>query len=165
MTDKSSTKHILILVAPYYKEVSDQLLKGAKEALGQEEATYEEFEVPGALEIPGALAAAIDNGLFDDEPETYFHGVIVLGCVIRGETSHYDIVAEQSAKAIMNLSISESIPLGNGILTVENRDQAMVRANVDEKNKGRDAALACLRLINLAEEFSAIADDQDVSDA
>lgn len=161
MTNKSSTKHILILISPYYKDVSVELLKGTKQTLAEADATYEIFEVPGALEIPQALGAAIDNGLFDDEPDTYFHGVVALGCVIRGETSHYDIVANQPAAALMKTSISESIPLGNGILTVENHEQAMVRASVDQKNKGQDAAKACLRVIELTEEFSAIADDED----
>lgn len=164
MTEKSTTRHILIICAPYYQEIASELLKGAKTALGESDATFEEIEVPGALEIPGALASAVDNGLFDDEPERYFHGVIALGCVIRGETSHYDIVAGESARALMALTVNETIPLGNGILTVENREQAMVRAAVDQKNKGRDAALACLRLIDVSEEFSAIA-DEDAADA
>ena len=161
MTDKSSTKHILILNSPYYEEVSAELLKGAKTALAEADATYEVFDVPGGLEIPQALGAALDNGSFDDEPDTYFHGCIALGCVIRGETSHYDIVANQSAEALMKTSVSEAIPLGNGILTVETHEQAMVRASVDQKNKGRDAAIACLRIIELADEFSAIADDEE----
>lgn len=157
---KKATKHIMILVSPYYEDVAAELLKGTKAALAEAEATYEEFNVTGALEIPQAFASAIDSGLFDDEPETYFHGVIVLGCVIRGETSHYDIVAEQSAKTVMALSVNECIPLGNGILTVENKEQAMVRARTDQKNKGLDAATACLRMIDLADEFKAIADDE-----
>ena len=161
MTNKSSTKHILILISPYYADVSAELLKGTKQTLAEADATYEVFEVPGALEIPQALGAAIDNGLFDDEPDTYFHGCVALGCVIRGETSHYDIVANQPAAALMKTSISESIPLGNGILTVENHEQAMVRASVDQKNKGQDAARACLRIIELTDEFSEIADDED----
>ncbi len=161
MTDKSTTKHIMIIHAPYYREIVDELLKGARAALSEAGATAEEFEVPGALEIPGALASAVDSGLFDDQPDGYFHGCIALGCVIRGETSHYDIVAGDTATALMNLSINENIPLGNGVLTVENREQAMVRASTTEKNKGRDAALACVRLIELGEEFSAIADEDD----
>ena len=151
----------MIIHAPYYKEISDELLKGARAALSEAGATAEEFAVPGALEIPGALAAAIDSGLFDDEPESYFHGVIALGCVIRGETSHYDIVAGESARALMTLAVSETIPLGNGILTVENKEQAMVRASTSGKNKGRDAAEACLRLIELGDELSAIADEEE----
>ncbi len=161
MPNNSKTKHILVLLSRYYEDVADQLLKGTKDCLGEAGATYEVFEVPGALEIPQALAAAVDNGLFDDEPDTYFHGAIALGCVIRGETSHYDIVAEQSSRLLLNTSVGDVIPLGNGILTVETHEQAMVRASVDQKNKGADAAKACLRIIELTEEFSEIADDED----
>lgn len=164
MTSNAGTRHILIIVSPYYKDISSELLKGAKQALTESDATYEEFEVPGALEIPQAFAAAIDNGLFDDEPDNYFHGVVVLGCVIRGETSHYDIVANESASAVMRLAINECIPLGNGILTVENKDQAMARAATSQGNKGRDAANACLRLIELNGEFTRIAEDGDEGD-
>lgn len=160
MIEHSKTSHILILISRYYADVAEELLKGTKSALDQANATYEVFDVSGALEIPQALATAVDNGLFDDEPETYFHGAIALGCVIRGETSHYDIVAGESAGALMRLAVNECIPLGNGILTVENHAQAMVRANVSEKNKGRDAAEACLGLVRLADKFAAIADDE-----
>ncbi len=160
MTNHSKTSHILILISRYYADIAEELLKGATEALERRESTYEVFEVSGALELPQALASAVDNGLFDDEPETYFHGVIALGCVIRGETSHYDIVAGLSAKALMRLAINECIPVGNGILTVENHAQALVRASVAEKNKGRDAAEACLNLIKVSDKFTAIADDE-----
>jgi 6,7-dimethyl-8-ribityllumazine synthase len=160
MKDHSKTSHILILISRYYADIAEELLKGATEALDTADSTYEVFEVSGALELPQALATAIDNGLFDDEPETYFHGAIALGCVIRGETSHYDIVAGESANALMRLAVNECIPIGNGILTVENHAQALVRASVTEKNKGRDAADACLSLINLSDKFVAIADDE-----
>lgn len=163
MTNKSKTKHILLLISRYYQDITDELVKGATSALNEAGATFEIFEVPGALEIPQGLASAIDHGLFDDEPETYFHGVITLGCVIRGETSHYDIVANQSAEAVMSLCIADRIPLGNGILTTETKDQAMTRAQTSGKNKGRDAALACLRLIDLDEEFTIIAEDDSTS--
>lgn len=161
MTKKSNTKHILILVSPYYEEISSELLKGAKAALSEAGATYEECELPGALELPIAFSTAVDAGLFDEDPNSYFHGAVALGCVIRGETSHYDIVAGESARALIDIAVKEQIPLGNGILTVENQEQALVRARVDEKNKGRDAARACLRLIEVADEFNAIADDEE----
>lgn len=164
MTDKA-TSHILILISRYYNDVAEELLSGAKAALDEAEVTYEIFEVSGALEIPQGLASAIDHGLFDDEPDTYFNGAIALGCVIRGETSHYDIVAGESATALMRLAVNECIPLGNGILTVENHAQAMTRARVSEKNKGRDAAVACLSLIRLGDQFTAIADDEATDDA
>lgn len=161
MSSNSGTRHILIIVSPYYKDIASELLNGAKQALSESGATHEVFEVPGALEIPQALASAIDTGLFDDEPDCYFHGVVVLGCVIRGETSHYDIVANESASTVMRLAVKECIPLGNGILTVENKEQAMVRAAINEGNKGRDAANACLRLIDLSNEFDRIVDGDD----
>lgn len=163
MQKKSTTKHILIISSPYYAEISNELIDGAKQTLNEANATHEIFEVPGALEIPQALSLAIDNGLFDSEigADGYFDGAIVLGCVIRGETSHYDIVAEQSSAKVLSLAISECIPLGNGILTVENKEQALKRAAVNQKNKGKDAAKACLRLIELAKEFQLISKDEE----
>ncbi|WP_421791720.1 6,7-dimethyl-8-ribityllumazine synthase [Hyphobacterium sp.] len=134
---------ILIVVAPYYNEISDALLAGAKAALG--EAEVEIVEVPGALEIPGAIATAVKS-------RARFDGFVALGCVIRGETSHYDYVAGESARALMDLTL-EGIAVGNGILTVENRDQAMVRAR--DKDKGGDAAKAALAMIALRERFGA----------
>jgi 6,7-dimethyl-8-ribityllumazine synthase len=134
---------VLIVVAPYYKEISDALLAGAKAALG--DAEVEVAEVPGALEVPGAIASAVKS-------RTRFDGYVALGCVIRGETSHYDYVAGESARALMDLTL-EGIAIGNGILTVENRDQAMARAG--ERDKGGDAARACLVMISLRERFGA----------
>jgi len=134
---------ILVVVAPYYKEISAALLKGAKAALT--DAVVEVAEVPGALEIPGAIASAVKS-------RTRFDGYVALGCVIRGETSHYDYVAGESARALMDLTL-EGIALGNGILTVENREQAMKRA--DDNDKGGDAARACLAMIRLRERFGA----------
>lgn len=134
---------ILVVVAPYYKEVSDALLKGAQAALT--DAELEIVEVPGALEIPGAIASAVKS-------RTRFDGYVALGCVIRGETSHYDYVAGESARALMDLTL-QGIALGNGILTVENRDQAITRAG--EKDKGGDAARACLAMVKLRERFGA----------
>jgi 6,7-dimethyl-8-ribityllumazine synthase len=134
---------ILIIVAPYYREISDALLNGAVAALS--EADVETVEVPGALEIPGAIASAVKS-------RTRFDGYVALGCVIRGETSHYDYVAGESARALMDLSL-DGIAVGNGILTVENRDQAMKRAA--DKDKGGDAARACLAMISLRERFGA----------
>ncbi|WP_421786476.1 6,7-dimethyl-8-ribityllumazine synthase [Hyphobacterium sp.] len=135
--------HVLIIVAPYYKDVSAALLTGAQAALS--EAEVEIVEVPGALEIPGAIASAVKS-------RTRFDGYVALGCVIRGETSHYDYVAGESARALMDLTL-EGIAIGNGILTVENRDQAMKRAG--ERDKGGDAARACLAMIALRERFGA----------
>lgn len=136
----SNKPHIMIVEARFYEDIADHLVKGATQALELEKITYERFEVPGALEIPAAIKIGADSGKFD--------GFIALGCVIRGETSHYDIVAGESARALMDLSIEHNLAIGNGILTCDNREQAVVRADPDQKNKGKDAANAALALIN-----------------
>ena len=134
--------HILIVEGRYYEHIADELLNGAKAHLDGEGATHETVTVPGALEVPQALAAGFDTGRFD--------GAIALGCVIRGETSHYDIVANESARALMELAVSRRWPIGNGILTVDTEEQALARARVVQKNKGRDAAEACLATLGVA---------------
>ncbi len=145
--------HILVVEGRFYHHISDQLIAGAEMALREQGATWEVVMVPGALEIPQVLAAALDTGLFSNSAPAPFHGFVALGCVIRGETSHYDIVAGESARALMDLSIARSIPLGNGILTVENEEQAIARASVSGKNKGRDAVEACLEVIRHKRDF------------
>jgi 6,7-dimethyl-8-ribityllumazine synthase len=145
-----SKPHILLIEAPFYEEISAELAKGAIAALEEAGATYERMVVPGALEIPQVLAFAALAGIIPYGAERWrFHGAIALGCVIRGETSHYDIVAGESARALMDIATRYAIPLGNGILTVENEAQAMERALVSDGNKGRDAARACLRLVDM----------------
>jgi 6,7-dimethyl-8-ribityllumazine synthase len=141
---------VLLIESPYYEEVASELAKGVIAVLEEAGATYTRVSVPGALEIPQALAMAFHSGLIPyGASRCRYHGAIALGCVIRGETSHYDIVAGESARALMDLATEHSIPVGNAILTVENRDQAMTRASVTGKNKGADAAHACLRLIDV----------------
>src|SRR5438105_902909 len=120
--------HFLIVEARYYTGIADELLTGAKAQIEAAGATFEVATVPGALEIPAAVALAIDSEKFD--------GFIALGCVIRGETTHYEIVSGESARALMDLTIQAGIALGNGILTVENEPQAWARARVDEQDKG-----------------------------
>ena len=144
-------RHALIVEAPYYQEISDELAAGAIEALTEAGASYERLAVPGALEIPGAiaLAAGAREGALPR-----FDCFVALGCVIRGETSHYDYVCSESARGLMDLSIRDKLCLGNGILTVENRDQAMARADRKRKNKGRDAAMAALAMAGIKEKFS-----------
>jgi 6,7-dimethyl-8-ribityllumazine synthase len=146
--------HILVIEGRYYHPISDALLLGAEMALRELGATWEVITVPGALEVPQVLAAAIDAGLFDAETPNPFHGCVALGCVIRGETSHYDIVANESARALLALSTLRGIPVGNGILTVENEAQAVARASVNGKNKGREAAEACLEVLRAKRDFS-----------
>jgi len=143
--------HILIVEARYYDEISDELAAGAIDELEAQSATYERVEVPGALELPQALAFGLASGIFD--------GAVALGCVIRGETSHYDIVATESARMLMELAIGYGIPIGNGILTVDTREQALVRARKDGRNKGGDAASACLATLGVKRAFAERGDD------
>ncbi len=131
---------ILIVEASYYTEIATELAKGAEAALKAAGAEFQKLAVPGALEIPGAIVLAEETEQFD--------GYVALGCVIRGETSHYDIVAGESARGLMALSM-EGIAVGNGILTCENGEQAMARASVSGKNKGGEAVKAALTMIDI----------------
>lgn len=131
---------IAIVVAPYYKDIADQLVAGAKAAIEAVGGTHEVIEVPGALEVPVAIRIAHRAGDFD--------GFVALGCVIRGETTHYDTVCNDSSRAITLLGL-EGACIGNGILTVENHEQAAVRADVSGQNKGGGAAEAALHLVAL----------------
>ncbi|TMJ35067.1 MAG: 6,7-dimethyl-8-ribityllumazine synthase [Alphaproteobacteria bacterium] len=130
--------HILIIEARFYAELCDELAKGAIAAIERAGATWERHAVPGALEIPGAIAAAAKAKRFE--------GYVALGCVLRGETSHYDIVANESARGIMDLTMN-GLAVGNGILTCENEAQAWARARVSEMDKGAGAADAALAMI------------------
>lgn len=144
---------ILIIEGRFYEDVSDELAKGAVAALEEAGASYWRISVPGALEIPQVLAFNIRAGLMPFGATRWrYHGAIALGCVIRGETSHYDIVANESARALLALADESGVPVGNGILTVENRSQAWERASVEKGNKGAAAACACLRLIDVLME-------------
>ena len=145
-----TTIHILVIEARYYQDIADELLRGARAAIERAGAGHELVSVPGALEIPPALAIALDAM---ERGQLTFDGVVCLGCVIRGETKHFDIVAEQSARALMDISVDEGLALGNGILTVENDEQAWARAGVDALNKGGAAADAALTMIALRKRF------------
>ena len=134
---------VLIIEAGFYPEISDALLEGAVAALGSEVAT-DRVTVPGALEIPGAIRLAA--GRYD--------GFVALGCVIRGETHHFEIVANESARGLMDLMLRDGLCIGNGILTVEDEAQALHRARAGELDKGGDAARACLALITLKQRFA-----------
>ena len=145
---------ILIVEGRFYDDISDELLRGAKAALQARNAVWQVTTVPGALEIPQVLAAAVSSGLFPTATgKGPFDGCVALGCVIRGETSHYDIVANESARGLLQLAAAHDIPVGNGILTVENHAQAMARAAVIGKNKGAAAVNACLDLIEIKRAF------------
>jgi 6,7-dimethyl-8-ribityllumazine synthase len=143
---------VLVVEARFYDDIADELLKGAMQALEAAQAHVNVLTVPGALEVPSALAIALDGAKAAGAP---YEAAVALGCVIRGETFHFEIVAGESARALVDLSVVWRLPLGNGILTVENEAQAWTRARVNELNKGggaADAALALLRIKRSIEE-------------
>jgi 6,7-dimethyl-8-ribityllumazine synthase len=136
--------HLLIIDARFYEDLADELVQGAVAALESAGATHQRVSVPGAFEVPAALSMALEAM---DEGEARYDGFVLLGCVIRGETSHYDIVAGESARAIMDLATGDALAVGYGILTVNNREQAWARARVDGLNKGGGAAEAALAMV------------------
>ena len=136
---------LLIVVAPYYRDIADQLIAGAKGIAAQCGADCEVVEVPGALEVPAAIAMA--------ERQAEFDGYVALGCVIRGDTTHYDTVCNDSSRALSLLGLQGAC-IGNGILTVENRGQAEVRAEAAGQNKGGGAAAAALHLVALSRRWA-----------
>ncbi len=144
-------KSVLVIVAPYYEHISNMLIEGATAALDAAGCDVHVREVPGALEIPVAIRIALESDAFD--------GFVALGCVIRGETSHYETVTNDSSRGLMTIGTDWGTPIGNGILTVENEQQAIVRADPAQKNKGADAANACLALMDLRDEFAAEAEE------
>jgi 6,7-dimethyl-8-ribityllumazine synthase len=136
----------LIVEARFYDHLNDLLIEGAAAALDAEGHKYDVVTVPGALEIPGAVALAAETGRYD--------GFVAIGVVIRGETYHFEVVSNESARGLMALSM-DGIPIGNGILTVENEAQALTRARPTEKDKGGEAAKAAIAMLALREKFSA----------
>ncbi|MCC7305445.1 MAG: 6,7-dimethyl-8-ribityllumazine synthase [Alphaproteobacteria bacterium] len=136
--------HIMIIEARFYPEISDNLAQGAIAALEEASATYECFSVAGALEIPAAIKIASEKGKFD--------GYIALGCVLRGETYHFEVVANESARGLTWLSIDPGLLIGNGILTCDTEEQAVERADPDRMDKGGDAARAVLALLEIKKQ-------------
>ncbi|VXC55042.1 6,7-dimethyl-8-ribityllumazine synthase [Sphingomonas sp. AX6] len=136
--------HILIVEARFYAHLNDLLLKGARAAIEAAGHSHETVTVPGALEVPGAIAMASESDRYD--------AYVALGVVIRGETYHFEIVAGESARAIMALTL-DGTPIGNGILTTEDEQQALVRARPDDKDKGGDAARAAIAMLDLKSRF------------
>jgi 6,7-dimethyl-8-ribityllumazine synthase len=136
---------ILIVTSRYYPHIVAEMEASVTEGLEKVGATYEFLEVPGAFEIPAAIAMAASTGEWD--------GFVALGCVIRGETSHYELITNEVARALMELSIS-GIPLGFGVLTVENEGQARIRADRKQKNKGAEVVAAVLRMVGLSYRFN-----------
>lgn len=155
--------HLLVIEARYYDEIGHLLLDGAVEAMKAAGVTWDLVAVPGALEIPQVLSLAVGNGLIPNttfSPSVY-DGVIVLGCVIRGETAHYDIVCGQSNHWLNETANSAGVPLGNAILTVDTEAQARARAEGGRLGKGGDAVRACLSVIAHARAFEAKAAESE----
>lgn len=141
----SEPTRVLIVIAPYYRDIADGLLAGAQAALADAGVEAQVVEVPGALEVPTAVRLASRSGSYD--------GFVALGCVIRGETTHYDTVCNDSSRGLALLGL-EGVCIGNGILTVENRAQAEVRADPQGQNKGGGAAAAALHLVALSRKWA-----------
>jgi len=137
---------ILIIQSIFYKEISKMLLEATIEELqNQEEVEYEIINVPGALEIPATIAMANETNKYD--------GFIALGCVIKGQTTHYDYVCQESARGLNDLAINHKLAIANGILTVENEEQGLERADKNKRNKGGFVAKACIEMIKIKKRF------------
>lgn len=143
---KPSGARILVVEARFYDAIADALLAGASKALEEAKASWDSIIVPGALEIVPAIAIAVDAAEKQKKP---YDGVVALGCVIQGETFHFDVVSMQSARALIDFSVARRLPIGNGILTVDTEAQAWARARLTEGDKGGDAARAALALVEL----------------
>ena len=151
MTDRDAP-HVLIVESRFYEDISDELLKGASGALEAASASFERVSVPGAFEIP----AAIHMGLRSMEfyaARRRFDGYVALGCIIRGETSHYDHVCTESARKLQDLACQYALALGYGILTCDTKEQAWERARVEGRNKGGETARACLSMLDIKRQF------------
>lgn len=149
---RKSPRSVLIIESRFYEDIADELVRGAVEELNARRIEFERIAVPGSLEIPLALSLALATGFVGKAGR--HRGCIALGCVIRGETTHYEVVARESAAGLHTLAVQHAVPLGNGILTCDSRAQALARASVIGRNKGGDAARACLALMQLEQNFS-----------
>ena len=143
---------ILIVESRFYEDIADALLAGATRVLEEAGAIFERVSVPGSLEVAPAIAIAVDAAERSGKP---YDGAVALGCVIRGETLHFEIVSQESARALLDLAVTRRFPIGNGILTVDTDAQAWSRARPDEADKGGDAARAALSLVRLARRVAA----------
>jgi len=146
---KDDKPRMLIVEARFYAHIADALLAGCTRVLEEAGASYDRIAVPGALEIPAAIAMAVDAA-----KRKPYDGVVALGCVIQGETYHFDLVANESARGLMDLAIERQLAIGNGILTVDNEAQALARATADERNKGASAARAALAMVALKRQLA-----------
>jgi 6,7-dimethyl-8-ribityllumazine synthase len=141
-----SGAHALIVEARFYDDIQDALLEGAIAELKAAGVSYDIITVPGALEIPATISIAITSGRYGGSP---YDTAIALGCVIKGETIHFEIVSMESSRGLMDLAVAAKFPIGNGILTVNNEEQAWARARASELNKGGDAARAALAMLRI----------------
>ena len=143
---------ILIVEARFYDDIADELLKGATRVLESAGAVFDRVSVPGSLEIPPAITIALDAA---DDADNPYEGAVALGCVIRGDTIHFEIVSFESSRGLMDISRTRGVPIGNGILTVDNDAQAWTRARVEQGDKGGEAARAALSLVRLKRRLNA----------
>jgi 6,7-dimethyl-8-ribityllumazine synthase len=149
--DNVKGARVLIVEARYYDDLADALLTGATTVLKEARAEVERISVPGSLEIPAAIAIAVDVARRRRRP---YDGVVALGCVIRGDTIHFEVVAQESARGLMALAMAHALPIGNGIITVNTQSQAFARARMEEQDKGGDAARAALALIRVKRQLA-----------
>ena len=145
---------ILIVEGRFYSHLADELLNGATSALDAFGAEYDVVTVPGALEIPAVIALADEAG--NRPAGVRYDGFVALGCVIRGETYHFEIVCNESARGLMDLAVHRKLAIGNGILTVEDEEQALARARASEGDKGGGAARACLDVLSIKRRLSGL---------
>lgn len=146
-----SGAHVVIIEARFYDDIQEALLQGAIKELEAAGVGYDVISVPGALEIPAAIAIAMDASKKNGKP---YDGAIALGCVVRGDTIHFEIVSMESSRALMDLAVARSLPLGNGIITVNTTEQAWERARADKLNKGGDAARAALVMMRIKKRLA-----------
>ena len=150
--DGAKGARVLIVEARYYDDIADLLLAGAMKVLKEAGAVIERITVPGSLEVPAGIVIALDAA---EEKGRPYDGVVALGCVIRGDTIHFEIVSQLSAQGLLDLSVARALPLGNGIVTVNTLTQALARARLEDQDKGGDAARAALALIGLKKRLGA----------
>lgn len=143
---------ILVVEARFYDDIADALLAGAKRVIEEAGAKWDRLTVPGSLEVPATIAIAVEAAERRGQP---YDGAVALGCVIRGDTIHFEIVSHESARALMDLAVAKRFPIGNGILTVETESQAWARARIEEADKGGDAARAALAMVRLKRRVAA----------
>jgi 6,7-dimethyl-8-ribityllumazine synthase len=150
--DDLADARILVVEARFYDDIADALLAGATRALEQAGVKWDRLTVPGSLEIPAAIAMAVEAAEQRGQP---YDGAVALGCVIRGDTIHFEIVSYESARALIDFAVAKRFPVGNGILTVDTESQAWARARAEEADKGGDAVRAALEMVRLKRRVAA----------